>query len=354
MPLKRGSDFVERLYRKEGSVTDEVLVLKDSSRNIIHRRSTYKFYDGATLKETLVRTFGVQNINPTTLTSVSHVMTGWYTANVGGSEVTFPRLATDSDASYYARWAIKTYTVQYYTYWDDMPAEDPFLVEHGATARYPVVDTNFGVGYEFSHLSDRTNVTSNRILYIYRKLKTYKLTIGSKTGVGSITVRLNSAGGTILSNNADITHGDKLYITATAASGYAAPTVTGSPVTVSGNVTAANYVTAGAKLPTETIVTPTLYVMGVDDGMAAAYIGFFHDKSGVTFPDFQFDLWIYSDQGIGSHTGQKINLRSSHQIIGYEFPGSPADFQSLEVMWPTQTKVVGGVTYKINSGYFSA
>lgn len=89
-------------------------------------------------------------------------------------------------------------------------------------------------------------------------VKSYTLTISAITGVATQNVFITSSplkGTTIdtenplnneLSHNATIHYGDILTISATKVTGYNSPTVTGSPVTVSGNVATSSYITRGS------------------------------------------------------------------------------------------------------------
>ena len=96
--------------------------------------------------------------------------------------------------------------------------------------------------------------------------KTFKYTTGTPpTGVASITAKkanYNSTSFATLANNSTITYGDKIYFSATAATGYNAPTVSKNSssnyVTVTNNVTGASYVAAGGKIKyTITFTKPT-------------------------------------------------------------------------------------------------
>lgn len=83
-------------------------------------------------------------------------------------------------------------------------------------------------------------------------MKAYTLTISTIEGVATQTVK---RGSTTLTNGATIYYRDVLTITATADEKYGLPTVT-SPITVTGNVDTANYITAGEyKKYTVTIVS---------------------------------------------------------------------------------------------------
>lgn len=61
-------------------------------------------------------------------------------------------------------------------------------------------------------------------------LKTYKLTITGGSNM-SCTIRKGSTSGTVLSNGATVSYGDKLYITYSADEGYATGTLTVSGLT---------------------------------------------------------------------------------------------------------------------------
>lgn len=86
--------------------------------------------------------------------------------------------------------------------------------------------------------------------------KQYLLTISSITGVDSQTINRTAsnvdAGTGALANGAIIYLDDTITISATASSGYSAPTVT-SPVTVTGNIATSSYITAGSSSLSKTL-----------------------------------------------------------------------------------------------------
>lgn len=93
------------------------------------------------------------------------------------------------------------------------------------------------------------------------------------TGVASITFQIVTGGETMygnrtVSSGGAIYYGEKPQVTATASSGYNAPTVSGVPASVTGNMTGTSYVTAGGPSgpPTATKTITGSYGQSAGDG----------------------------------------------------------------------------------------
>ena len=99
-----------------------------------------------------------------------------------------------------------------------------------------------------------TDITHLKIGSTYVFAKPFTYTAGSKTGVSSITCTrasspyAHAATGTV-TNSTTIYYGDTLYFTASASTGYnvSSSATSSNPITVTGNITGANYITANRK-----------------------------------------------------------------------------------------------------------
>jgi uncharacterized repeat protein (TIGR02543 family) len=116
-----------------------------------------------------------------TPTRPGHVFAGWFTAASGGTRVTAATAVT-ADATWYAHWTAKTYTVTFRG-WDGRPLGPPQKVAHGAGAVAPDAPTRTGhtfVGWD----RDFASVTAD-------------LTVTALYRAEACTVRLDASGGKV-------------------------------------------------------------------------------------------------------------------------------------------------------------
>lgn len=194
---------------------------------------TFKDYDGTTLKTQSVA-YGSNATPPTQPTRTGYTFNSWsgtYT------NITSSRIIT------------ATYDINYYTVtwknWNNTTLKTE-SVAYGGNGTPPTQPTR--TGYTFSNWSgDYTGITGNVTIIANYTVNSYTLTKSTITGLSNHTVTRTTspnagASLTTLGNGATIYYGDTLTIVATASSGYSA-SVSGSPLTVTGNVTTSSYIT---------------------------------------------------------------------------------------------------------------
>lgn len=143
-------------------------------------------------------------------------------------------------------------------------------------------------GYNNPTVTTPVTVNGNIVTTSYitaGSVNSYTLTISTITGVATQTINrtsspLQGAATGALSNGATIYYGDVLTISATATSGYSAPTVT-TPVTVTSNITTSSYVTAG------TVMGGTIDIVGTNEG-DGAYPGSYTPAYAITITSSTF------------------------------------------------------------------
>lgn len=361
MPIKKGNDFVIRLYKKEGSTQTEVNELKNTEGTLIHRRTKYTFKNGSTTHATQTKTWGVENVtNPSNPSSgVSYeIFDGWYTASTGGSKVTIPHLAGSVDKTYYARYRDPSYSVVWknwdgtilktelvvhgnagvppsnptrpnynFTGWDkaynnvksnleitaqftiksytvtwkdwDGTTIKTQQVDHGSHGTNPPIPTI--PGYTFHQWSTHPNtVTADRTITAQYTRNVYTLTIPTITGVWNIEVKRNNVK---VTESTNLYYDDVLTITALASQGYKPPTIT-SPVTVKGNINVANYITAGAQVPSYTVTFKT----GWNNTTISTQT--VYEGENATLPNVNYGAGYESD----GYTGTYTNVTSNRTI----------------------------------------
>ena len=268
---------------------------------------TFKDYDNSTLKTQVVN-YGANATPPADPTRIGYTFNSW-----SGSYTNIT-----SDRTITATYTINTYTVTFYD-WDDavlktqtvnyntnatppaQPTRTGYTFSHWAGI-YTLVKSNSNVtaiytinyytvtwkdwngatlkteqvaymsnatpptqptrtGYTFNSWSGSyLNISSNRTITATYNVNTYVLSIPNITGIAGQTVTRTSSpngGGSTgnLVSSALLYYGDVLAISATALNGYNV-SISGSPVTVTGNVTTSTYITVTYDL-SQPIITYT-------------------------------------------------------------------------------------------------
>jgi uncharacterized repeat protein (TIGR02543 family) len=112
---------------------------------------------------------------------VGHDFLGWFTAAAGGTRVTAATAVT-ADATWYAHWTAKTYTVSFKG-WDGRPLGPPQRVAHGSAATAPKAPVR--AGHTFAGWDrDFASVTAD-------------LTVTALYRANACTVRLDANGGKV-------------------------------------------------------------------------------------------------------------------------------------------------------------
>jgi uncharacterized repeat protein (TIGR02543 family) len=192
----------------------------------------WRDYTGAILKQEVLA-YGATSTAPTGTSDTAQYDYEWPQSSVvvtGTTTITETR-------------ALKYYTVNWKQGSTTLKTES---VPYGGDGTPPADPTQ--TGYTFvGWIGDYTGITGNVTILADFDVNSYILTISSITGVASQTITRTSspnAGastGVTLGNGATIYYGDVLTINATASSGYSV-SVSGSPVTVTGNVVTSNYI----------------------------------------------------------------------------------------------------------------
>lgn len=239
--------------------------------------------------------------------------------------ITFAKAGTSSGS-----WSSATITAQYgdtmsrsgnvvtIKKWDDSSAN------RGTSTFTPTT------GYNVSYNSISSPITAAQTITATTSVKSFTYLTGTlPTGVASITCTRSSSPykgastGTV-ANNETIYYGDKLYFTATASSGYNAPSVpnyydSSHTLTVSSNVQGKDYVTAGSAASWYTVWTGSQGLnVGPDPGDPSTAYGT-TTISGLSAIDRSYPLRVkvttrYGNSGWVSASNEPVKFSESRKV----------------------------------------